>query len=273
MIKADIHTHTNFSSDCETQMEALIETAIRKGLQTLCFTEHMDKDYPNRDPKAPLEFCLDIDSYRTKYLEMKEKYAGRIELLCGVELGLQPHIVDWNKDYVNHHDYLDFVIGSAHTIGKKDPYYATFFEGRSEREAYNEYFDEALLDISLFDDFDSFGHFDYVVRYGPNRNRDYSYRSYSDRIDPILKLLIEKGIALEVNSAGYRKGLGEPNPSKDVILRYKELGGELVTIGSDAHTTDSLCSDFDAVEALLLECGFSHHAVYKNRKPVFYPLG
>ncbi len=273
MIKADIHTHTSFSSDCDTPMEELIKQAVSLGLDTLCFTEHMDKDYPSQDPLSPPEFILDTCSYREEFKRMQDKYEGKIRLLFGVELGLQPHVVDWNKNYVNQNNDFDFIIGSAHTIGRKDPYYASFFEGRSEKEAYSEYFREALLDIRLFDDFDSFGHLDYVVRYGPNTNRFYSYKEYSDMIDPILSLLIDKGIALEVNSAGYRKGLGDPNPSKDIILRYKELGGELITVGSDAHTTHSLANDLELVEALLLDCGFRHYAVFSGRKPEFYPLG
>ena len=154
-----------------------------------------------------------------------------------------------------------------------DPYYPSFYEGRSERAAYEEYFTEMLTDIGKFSDFDSLGHLDYVVRYGPNKNRDYSYKGYADLIDPILKALIEKGIALEANSAGYRKGLGEPNPCKDVLKRYRELGGELVTIGSDAHTTGSMCNDFPRLEAVLRECGFKYHAVYVGRKSELYPLG
>ncbi len=256
-------------------MEDLVKEALSKGLKTLCFTEHMDKDYPtapgHENDERP-EFMLDTESYRKKYEEMKEKYRNSIDLLFGVELGLQPHVVDWNNNYVNQHVF-DYIIGSAHTIGKKDPYYATFFEGRSEREAYCEYFEEALTDIKLFDDFDSFGHLDYVVRYGPNQNKEYSYKKYSDVIDPILKALIDKGIALEANSGGYRKGLGEPNPCKDVFIRYKELGGELVTIGSDAHHAPQLCNGFDRIETLLLECGFKYHAVFVGRKPVLYPLG
>ncbi len=253
-------------------MEELIQRAISIGLKTMCFTEHMDMDYPRQDPDGPVEFVLDTGSYRKKYLEMKDKYSDRIDLLFGVELGLQPHLVDWNNNYVNRYDF-DYIIGSAHTIGRSDPYYPSFYEGRSEREAYVEYFEEALCDIRLFDDMDSFGHLDYVVRYGPNKNREYSYKAYADVIDPILRTLIDKGIALEVNSAGYRKGLGEPNPCKDVIIRYKQLGGELITIGSDAHTTSSLSNGFDAVEALLLSCGFKYHAVFSGRKPSLYPLG
>lgn len=253
-------------------MEELIQRAISIGLKTMCFTEHMDMDYPRQDPDGPVEFVLDTGSYLKKYLEMKEKYSDRIDLLFGVELGLQPHLVDWNSNYVNQYDF-DYIIGSAHTIGRADPYYPSFYEGRSEREAYTEYFEEALQDIELFDGFDSFGHLDYVVRYGPNKNREYSYKKYANVIDPILKALIDRGIALEVNSAGYRKGLGEPNPCKDVIIRYKQLGGELITIGSDAHTTSSLANGFDVVESLLIECGFKYHAVFSGRKPSLYPLG
>ena len=104
MIKADIHIHTSFSSDCNEPMENQIERAILLGLDTLCFTEQMDKDYPpapGRDPHLPPEFTLDTEAYRAKFLEMKDKYEGRIRLLWGVEIGMQPHLVDWNYSYVN----------------------------------------------------------------------------------------------------------------------------------------------------------------------------
>ncbi|MBO4890148.1 MAG: histidinol-phosphatase HisJ family protein [Lachnospiraceae bacterium] len=275
MIRSDIHIHTSFSSDCDEPMENQIERAISLGLDTLCFTEHMDKDYPSdpsREKSHLPEFMLDTDAYRAKFLDLKEKYSARIRLLFGVELGLQPHLSKWCADYVSRYDF-DYIIGSVHTIGRMDPYYASFFEGRSEREAYEQYFEEALADIKGFYDFDSLGHLDYVVRYGPNKNKEYSYREYADLIDPILVKLIDKGIALEANSAGYRKGLGEPNPCKDVLKRYKELGGQLVTIGSDAHRTDSMCCDFPRLEALLRDCGFRYHAVYIGRTPELHPLG
>ena len=275
MIRSDIHIHTSFSSDCEEPMENQIKAAISKGLETLCITEHMDEDYPSNPEKevdGHPEFWLDVDAYRAGYEKMRDKYADRIRLLFGVELGLQPHLGSWCADFVKRYDF-DYVIGSVHTIAHMDPYYSSFFEGRSERAAYEQYFTEALEDIRAFSGFDSLGHLDYVVRYGPNKNKEYSYKEYSDHIDPILKLIIEKGIALEANSAGYRHGLGEPNPCKDVLIRYRELGGELITIGSDAHRTNSMCFDYDRLEALLIECGFKYHAVYVGRKSVLYPLG
>lgn len=275
MIKADIHTHTTFSTDCATPMEDMILEAISRGLDTLCFTEHMDKDYPvypDRDPSLPVEFLLDTDSYRQGFLEMKEKYRDKIRLLWGVEIGLQPHLAEWNQNYVNQYPF-DFIIGSEHNPENRDPYYPAFFEGRTEEEAYAKYFAETFENLELFNDFDAIGHMDYVVRYGPNKNRDYSYEKYSRYIDPILELILKKGIALEINSGGYRHGLGEPNPCKDIIVRYKQMGGKLITIGSDAHTPRSLCYDFERIEPLLRECGFTEYAVFEGRKPRFYPLG
>ena len=275
MIKADIHTHTTFSTDCATPMEDMILEAISRGLDTLCFTEHMDKDYPvypDRDPSLPVEFLLDTDSYRQGFLEMKEKYRDKIRLLWGVEIGLQPHLAEWNQNYVNQYPF-DFIIGSEHNPENRDPYYPAFFEGRTEEEAYAKYFAETFENLELFNDFDAIGHMDYVVRYGPNKNRDYSYEKYSRYIDPILELILKKGIALEINSGGYRHGLGEPNPCKDIIVRYKQMGGKLITIGSDAHTPQSLCYDFERIEPLLRECGFTEYAVFEGRKPRFYPLG
>ena len=185
---------------------------------------------------------------------------------------MQPHLAEWNQNYVNQYPF-DFVIGSEHNPGNVDPYYPEYFEGRSEQEAYTQYFEETLVNLKLFSDFDALGHMDYVVRYGPNRNKYYSYRKYADLIDPILEFIIDKGIALEINAKGYKSGLGEPNPCKDIILRYKELGGELVTIGSDAHLVNDLCYDFDRIENLLLECGFRYHVIFIQREAMSYPLG
>ena len=119
---------------------------------------------------------------------------------------------------------------------------------------------------------DSYGHIDYVVRYGPNKNTFYSYERYRDLIDEILKTLIEKGIALEVNTAGYKYGLGAPNPHPDILKKYRSMGGELLTVGSDAHRPEHLAYDFQKVTPLLKECGFKAYTVFEKRVPKFLPL-
>ena len=113
---------------------------------------------------------------------------------------------------------------------------------------------------------------DYVVRYGPNQNKYYSYEEYREYLDPLLVLLIEKGKCLEVNTGGFRHGLGEPNPCIGILKRYRELGGEQITIGSDAHTPEYLAYEFHKTTALLRELGYRFYCVFQNRKPEQLPL-
>ena len=116
------------------------------------------------------------------------------------------------------------------------------------------------------------GHLDYVVRYGPNRNRKFTYKDYADVIDPILEVLIRKDKALEVNTGGFKYGLGHPNPHEDIIRRYKELGGKLITVGSDAHAPEHVGFEFARTAEILKSCGFREYAVFEKKKPVLLPV-
>jgi len=205
--------------------------------------------------------------------KVKKEYEEKIEVLIGVELGLQLHIADYLKELeAKYNNKFDFIIGSSHFVDRIDVFSPSFYEGREERESYNRYFEATLRRIKELDCFDTFAHLDYVVRYGPNKNKYYSYEAYKEYIDPILEQLIKKDKALECNAGGYRRGLGQPNPSKEVFKRYYELGGRLVTIGSDAHKPDAIAYPFDDIAELLSDCGFKEYAVYKKRKPEFYPI-
>ena len=161
------------------------------------------------------------------------------------------------------------MIGSVHLIHGQDPYYRTFFEGRSDEEAYQEAFQVTIENLKKVNSFDSLGHLDYVVRYGTHQAEEYSYKKYAEEIDEILKILIAQGKGLEMNMAGMKYGLGFPNPHPDVIRRYRELGGEIVTIGADAHRPEHVAFDFDKAGEILISCGFSYYAEFKGRKPIF----
>lgn len=264
--------HTSFSGDSIEPMENMIETAYLRNLSAICITEHMDIDYPDSAESPGTIFLLDADAYYSKFTKLRDKYLtlynNELEILFGVELGLQPHLASKHTEFIAKYPF-DFIIGSEHTTNRKDPYYPSFYEGRTEYESYCEYFEDIVRNLHVFSDFNSLGHLDYVVRYGPNKNKDFTYSKYSDLIDAILRLLIEKGIALEVNSSGYKYGLNNPNPCKEILLRYKELGGELLTIGSDAHDVSRIGADFAKVESLLQECDFKYYCYFKNRKPIF----
>ncbi len=270
-IVSDFHLHSSCSGDSTADMESMILRGIQLGLARMCFTEHHDIDIPP-SPEAPVNiYLLDTDAYLALFRKMRSKYEGRIRLSFGVELGLQPQVAAKNAAYVRGHAF-DFLIGSSHVCHGRDPYYPSFYEGRTEEEAYREYFTSIIDNLEAFSDFDVYGHLDYIVRYGPNKDRDYSYEKYQDLLDRILELLLEKGIGLELNTGGHAKGLRELHPCTKVLKRYRKMGGEIVTVGSDAHAQERICADFSLAEAVLKECGFRHYTVFEERKPIFLKL-
>lgn len=263
----DTHMHTHFSGDSEAEPISMIEQAIKLNLSGICITDHLDYDYPD-DPKL---FLPDLKKYAFTVKRLQKQYAKQIPICFGIELGLQPHLSQKHHDVLSEYDF-DFVIGSSHVVHGADPYYPSYYEGRTEREAYREYFESILENIAAFDAFDVYGHIDYVVRYGPNKNADYSYEKYKDIIDEILKLLIFKGKGIEINTAGFKYGLEHPNPTEDILIRYHELGGEIITIGSDAHKPEHIAYDFKKVPDILKSCGFGYFTVFQKRKPEFIKL-
>lgn len=270
-IKSDFHLHTNFSGDSQTPMEEMILRGIELGLETMCFTEHHDEGFPYTHGETTEVFSLNADSYLYDFIRYKEKYQDKIKLLFGVELGIQADLVRNHLLFSKAHEY-DFIIASSHLCHGKDPYYQEFYENRTEKEAYTEYFTSILENIKVFKNFDVYGHLDYVVRYGPNRNKNYSYREYADILDAILKQLIENEKGIEVNTGGLKYGLGDTNPCTDILKRYRELGGEILTIGSDAHTPEYIGYAFDKTCELLKSCGFSYYTIFENRLPEYKKL-
>lgn len=269
-ILTDFHTHSSFSGDCNTPMKLMVEKAVKLGMSHLCITEHFDPDYPVRDGEL-LDFSLDSKAYREQFLALQKNYKNQISLLWGVELGLQTQVFPLLKEFV-HNNPFDFIIASSHLCNGGDPYYPDFFEKRSEESVYEEYFLGILENVKTFHDYDIYGHLDYIVRYGPNKDALYSYEKYRDIYDSILKTIIENGKGIEINTGGLKYGLKDLHPTTDVLKRYRELGGEIITIGSDAHTPEYLQNHFSRAKDVLKECGFRYHSIFKNRTPEFIPL-
>lgn len=270
-ILADYHLHSHHSGDSETSMEDMVRKGIELGLDTMCFTEHMDIDFPDSEEGSGSIFLLQTDPYLYELACLKEKYRGKIKLLFGVELGLQPECMRQNALYAKSYEF-DFIIGSSHICHGKDPYYPSFYNGRSEQEAYLEYFQSILENVKKFSNYDVYGHLDYVVRYGPNRDTNYSYAQYADILDSILETLIDKGKGIEINTGGLRSGLRETNPCADLLKRYHELGGEIITVGSDAHNCDHISFGFEKACEILKKCGFRYYTVFEKRSPEFRRL-
>lgn len=270
-ITADCHLHSHHSGDSNASMEEMIRRGIGLGLKTMCFTEHNDFNYPPAPGEPEDLFLLNPDSYLYELIQMKEKYAGQIRVLFGLELGLQPEVMRKNAVFAKSHDY-DFIIGSSHICHGKDPYRKEFFAGRSDEEAYREYFTSELENIKKFSNFDVYGHLDYAVRYGASMDRDYSYEKYADILDDILKLLLDKGKGLELNTGGIDKGMQDLHPCMGVLKRYRKLGGDIITVGSDAHDEARVGAHFERAAEVLRVCGFRYYTVFEKRSPEFFRL-
>ena len=267
-IHADYHLHSSFSGDSDAPMEEMIRRGIALGLTQMCFTEHMDFDFPVSDISPAGCFEVNTDSYLYDLLKYREIYRDKIRILFGVELGLQAHLVPLQAAYATSKPF-DFIIGSSHLCSGRDPYQPYFWEGRSEEEALREYFSSIIENLETFTDFDVYGHLDYIVRYAPGQDKDYSYEKYADLFERMLDLLLENGIGLEVNTGGVRYGLKDLHPCTALLRRYREKGGEIVTVGSDAHRPEDLCRSFDRAEEVLKNCGFRYYTVFENRTPRF----
>ena len=277
MIQADMHMHTWFSTDSEACPRDMADEAVRKGLKTICFTDHFDKD----DLEWGEEGIFDVDAYFVEMQKLQEEYAGKLNIRIGIELGLRTYLKDYYEELTKKYPF-DFVIGSVHNVPYKkdaegnilytDPAAEKLFTDRTDKEAYRLMMETTLENVRTSDCFQTLGHLDYVVRYGKSREKEYSYTDYADIIDEILKLLIEKEKGLEVNSAGLKYGLPFAHPHPDVLKRYRELGGEIITIGAYAHKPEHIAYDFAKAEEILKSCGFKYYTEFFEQKPVFKQL-
>lgn len=267
MMRADVHMHSAFSGDAEARPEEMICAAIDKGLEMICFTDHFDKDNVDWGP----EDIFDAEEYFRVFSLLQEKYREQIEVRIGVEIGMQPYLAPFYEEFVKKYPF-DFVIGSTHSVQKCDIAFGKLLKKYSDEELYRVTFEEILEDVKTHNSFDVLGHLDYVVRYGREKEKKYSYKKYADVIDEILRVLISKGKGLELNMSGLKYGLPFAHPHPDVLKRYRELGGEIITVGADGHKPEHIAYDFYKAEDILTACGFRYYTEFRERKPEFKKL-
>ncbi len=262
----DNHVHSTISHDGKSSIMDYVRIAPKLGVDEITFTEHYD-DYTGLETNLS---TLDVESYYKTVQAIQNETDFPINF--GIEIGLQPHITESVKALVQKYPF-DYIIGSSHITCKLDMAYdKAFFEGYTRREAYMRYFSEALENIRLYDEFDSYGHLDYVVRYGGYAEKSIDYDEFAEILDEILLALIKKDKGLEVNTSGLRNGIGKTHPNDTILRRYHELGGKIITLGSDAHRAEDLAGNFHEAASLLKEIGFREVAFYRNRKPDFISI-
>lgn len=274
MIAYDTHVHTSYSTDSSTPPVRQLDQAVQCGLHGICLTDHMDYGFPKDQydslPAGEIPFLLDVSSYTAELQKLKLCYPD-LRILTGVECGLQtqPDILAKNRALTADPSF-DYIIGSLHLVHRRDPYHKDFWKDRDPSRCVLDYMEELYENLCIFTEFDSLGHLDYIVRYAPQHFR-YEPMEYREILEEILKLLITKDIALEINTSGC-KSSPYPNPHPDILALYQSLGGELITIGSDAHTPDFLTYQFGQLPALIKNSGLRQYVTFHGRRPRFHTL-
>ena len=260
----DYHIHSNVSFDSSASWQSMVKAASDAGLKEICFTDHRDTD--------PLgEKCLtyDIRDYKEKYGEMlRREQPVRVKL--GAEIGAVPWEPPAYDALALDYEY-DFIICSAHFVGREDPYFPDFFDKRSREEAFSDYLAEVIENIRIHNIFSVFGHLTFVSKNCPCQDPVVHYAEFADYYDEIFRLLIARGKGIEVNTSGYAN-TGQPMPPYDAVKRYFELGGEIITVGSDAHSPERVGEHIPEVIERIKAAGGKYVCTFDKMKPVFHKI-
>lgn len=265
----DFHIHTHFSSDCQVNPEEYVERAISLGMKEICFTDHVDFDYPQENGQEM--FKVDVDRYFSELSALKEKYADNLKIKIGIELGVNPSIYEQNRQFIASHPF-DFIIGSSHIVDGIDPYSLYYWENRPIDDGIMAYYEAILRNVTFYNDYDVYGHLDYVRRYVRDKSYVYNDSKFYDITEMILKNIISKGHGIELNTRGLQEGFTPYIPTIAILERYRQLGGEIITIGSDSHKLRNLGYGFKTARDILINSGFKYFTSFENRKPTFVPL-
>lgn len=274
----DNHTHSYFSEDSGMGIDDAIKTAQAKGLAGIVFTDHLDFDPPAGvkcftfnvpAEQEAIRFSCDALSVATpRNCRQEEDFM----VMSGVEIGIQMKSMEKIRKVMRENRF-DTVIASLHLIDGFDPYYGEYYKTLDCRTAYGHYLEEFYNGIQVFEDFDILGHFDYIVRYAPYKETVMRYSEYGDIFDSVLKYLAKNGKTFEINTKTYQL-YRDRHPGLDlaVLRRFRELGGEAISFGSDAHNVLRIGDKFEWCRECALAAGIRYEAVFRERKPHYMEL-
>lgn len=274
---ADYHVHTSFSDDSDYPMEEVIKRAIEIGMDEICFTEHVDYGVKNEwvyaqgdiEIKDKRVFNCNYKEYLSEFERCKKIYEGKIHMKFGIEFGIQIHTIPkFQRDFERFN--FDFVILSCHQVEDKEFFIYKFQEGKTQKEYNNKYYQEILKVIKEYKNYSILGHLDLIKRY--DKAGDYPFEETREIITEILKQVIKDGKGIEVNTSNFRYKLPDLTPSRDILKLYKELGGEILTIGSDSHREEHLGHKIQDIKEELKKIGFTKFCTYENMKPIYHNL-
>lgn len=259
---ADYHMHSSFSDDSIFPMEDEIKRAIALGLDEICFCEHVDHG-------VKIEENCDYKAYTKEFNRCAMMYGDSIILKKGIEFGVQTHTIEqFEKDYESND--FDFVILSCHQVHDLEFWNQDFQKGKTQKEYNQAYYQEILDVVKSYNHYSVLGHLDMISRY--DMAGEYPFEKIHDIIKEILTYIIAQGKGIEINTSCFRYGLNDLTPSRDILRLYKELGGTLLTFGSDAHSEDHVGAFLSFAKEEAKKLGFTQFCTFSKMKPTFHEL-
>ena len=259
----DYHVHSFISPDAENKFEEIVQGAIAHGVREVCITDH---------DESGSDFCtIDMERYNREYQAFLATNPG-IPVKKGIELSVHYDVIPLYEAFLAKNEF-DFVIASQHFVDGMDLYLPDFYQDKTVHEAYRRYLEAMLKTLSHFTDYDVVGHIGYCCKYcGNYKKLPFEYDLFPDLFDEILKTVIKNGKGIELNTSAGRLtgGIGAPTPG--ILKRYRELGGEILTIGSDGHRPGEVSYGISQGVAALKELGFSYLCTFDKRKPTFHTI-
>ena len=280
---ADYHVHTEFSDDSVFALEDVCALAIERGIDEICITDHVDYDVRpdwdeyRRDPSCAKIFegkpsiNVDYERYFPAIEAARERFAPMLAVKTGMEFGVQSHTAErFHALFEQHADAWDFIILSIHQVGNEEFWNGTFQKGRTQDEYNMQYYEEMLRVVQRFDDWSVLGHLDLIKRYdaaGP-----WPDENARDIVAEIMKEAIRRGKGIELNTSSIRYGLSDLTPSEDILRLYRDLGGHILSIGSDSHRPEHLGAHIPMMRERLQAIGFTEFCTFDHMEPVFHRL-
>ena len=284
IMKADYHVHTVFSDDSDYLMEQVVQDAIERGLDEVCFTDHVDygvkndwgdgekikyrKGMPGEPENMPV-LNVNYPLYYVTYQKVRKLYGDKISIKLGMEFGMQAHTIERYQKLFAQYPF-DFIILSVHEIEDQEFWTQEFQKNRTQQEYNERYYEELLYLVQHYHDYSVLGHMDLIVRY--DKAGRYPFEKLKPIITEILKCVIADGKGIEVNTSSHRYGLTDLTPSREILKLYHELGGRVLTIGSDSHKPEHLGAFIDETRQELKMLGFKEFCTFDKMKPVYHRL-
>lgn len=275
----DCHSHTTNSPDAHNSVEEMCQRAMEIGLYAYTITDHCEvnrfygvehyTDTPNE--YDTYHFDIDFEKSMSENTLYKEKLEGKLRFFSGIELGQATFDIPL-ADKIVSDKRLDFVIGSMHQIPDADDFAFIDYNKYNPAELMERYFDE-ILKLCRWGGFDVLGHLTYTLRYMEGeKGIKVDMSRYDEKIRECFKILVENGKGIEINTSGLRQKYGKTFPTLEYIKMFKEMGGEIITVGSDSHRVSDLGKGIKEGLQLAKEAGFKHICCFKERKPVFVDI-